>query len=457
MARNAEDLPEAATPAAADSPAVHYVPLTELLETLAQLPTPAHVRRRASRLLTGLGGTEKSETGELRAQTLVLLRESLAARARGSLASRFLGAVNGLFRRSSKAEPPDTPEMPSGVREQMLALLAALQVPERLQPQADAIQARLQNTPSSGELESLLRAFSELASEASGEEAGQMEGSLARLSDWLTRFGTYLASHLEDAEQSRADNLSLGNSVQGEVRKIRSSMNGNGASTRAAAVLDQHLARILREIQTFSRKHEERLRSKEEQLKDVQARLQEAESEAEALRRTLIEHKSRARRDTLTGIANREAYEQRLHQEYAHWKRYRRPLSLIVADIDRFKQINDEYGHATGDQVLQHVAGVLRRHLRSADHLARYGGEEFVVLMPETDSDEARQAAEKLRRAVGGNPWTTEGGSAVQVTLSFGVTEFLADDTGESVFERADRALYDAKHAGRDRVVAALR
>ena len=123
-----------------------------------------------------------------------------------------------------------------------------------------------------------------------------------------------------------------------------------------------------------------------------------------------------------------------------------------MVDLDRFKRINDEYGHLAGDKVLRLVARVLQRNLRGSDFIARYGGEEFVLIFPSTGKRDSLVAADKLREAVKASPFNFKG-EPVMVTASFGVAEVQPDDDAETLFGRADCALYRAKEGGRDRVI----
>ena len=152
--------------------------------------------------------------------------------------------------------------------------------------------------------------------------------------------------------------------------------------------------------------------------------------------------------DGLTGLVNHRALMQRLAEEAQRSRRNRHSFTVIMADVDHFKQYNDTFGHPQGDVVLQQVAGVLREATRSVDCVARYGGEEFAVLLPETEMAGALEVAERIRQRVEGA--TFPGRS---VTLSIGVAEFPRhDDTGQGVIEAADKALYVAKRAGRNQV-----
>jgi diguanylate cyclase (GGDEF)-like protein len=162
--------------------------------------------------------------------------------------------------------------------------------------------------------------------------------------------------------------------------------------------------------------------------------------------------------DSLTGVANRRQLFLRLEQEFSRSVRFGDPLSLLMIDLDLFKQINDRHGHTVGDGVLRGVALALRRNVRKIDVVARYGGEEFCIVLPRVGKPEALEVAEKLRRAVSAAALPgPEGKGPLRVTISIGVATLGidADDVG-SLVEKADVALYEAKRLGRDQVSMAV-
>lgn len=157
--------------------------------------------------------------------------------------------------------------------------------------------------------------------------------------------------------------------------------------------------------------------------------------------------------DGLTGLANHRTFQARLQQAIAHTRRTEQPLSLILTDIDHFKQVNDRYGHPVGDAVLQSVAEILGPAARLNDLVARYGGEEFVLLLPGSDEQAATALAQRLRQEVAAQPMVAKDKS-FHVTLSLGISQWQGPgDSGQALVDRADQALYACKAAGRNCVL----
>lgn len=163
---------------------------------------------------------------------------------------------------------------------------------------------------------------------------------------------------------------------------------------------------------------------------------------------------SLAERCPLTGLLNRRVFMTTLAQEQARYKRSGKRFSILMIDLDNFKSINDTYGHIKGDEALIHVANVLSRTLREVDILARYGGEEFVVLLPDTDSEEAKEVAERMRQEIESNRFYN-GQSQIVLTVSIGLASVNQIDA-DRLIDKADQALYKAKNRGRNQIVQAL-
>ncbi|MDR7335208.1 DUF484 family protein [Roseateles asaccharophilus] len=159
--------------------------------------------------------------------------------------------------------------------------------------------------------------------------------------------------------------------------------------------------------------------------------------------------------DGLTGVHNRRYFDHRSLIEFSQAVRHRYPLACLFLDIDHFKAINDGHGHPAGDEVLRQVGGLIQRSLRTGDLAARYGGEEFVVLLPRTDLAGAREVAERIRQMVQEAPFVMPEGGTVSATLSAGLAMLSSDATSfAELLSAADRALYEAKRAGRNRTIA---
>lgn len=163
--------------------------------------------------------------------------------------------------------------------------------------------------------------------------------------------------------------------------------------------------------------------------------------------------------DPLTGIFNRRYLETRCLEEVANVRRYRTPLTCMFLDIDKFKRINDSFGHPAGDEVLRNVAKQIKSQLRSNDVLARFGGEEFVVLLPQTGLGHACEIAERIRSTIALQPFHVTAKATIPVTISIGIAKTLEDldkedkDTAHRLLSAADEALFLAKRRGRNRVV----
>lgn len=200
----------------------------------------------------------------------------------------------------------------------------------------------------------------------------------------------------------------------------------------AAQTLAERSERTLRELEQLRRELEARVDRRTAQLREANLQLAEA-----------------ARTDPLTGLPNRRALLERFDAELRRAERSQAPISMVMADIDLFKRVNDEHGHATGDRVLQEVAATLRGTLRAQDTVARWGGEEFLFLLPETDLDGALTAAEAARTRIEETP-VRLGTLALPVTLSSGVAQHAPQASVDDTLAAADRALYRAKASGRN-------
>lgn len=182
----------------------------------------------------------------------------------------------------------------------------------------------------------------------------------------------------------------------------------------------------------------------------LQGRLNRAEAIVKQQANEISTYMSEARTDSLTRLPNRRAFDEDLARRVAEQRRHRRPVSVLMVDVDHFKKFNDTYGHLVGDEVLRQVAALLRQTMRESDLVARFGGEELAVVMPGTSIADARLGAERARQAIESGRFDADA-QELRVTVSVGTAECLVEEEGEQLVRRADSALYAAKQAGRNR------
>jgi len=315
---------------------------------------------------------------------------------------------------------------------------------------------------------------------AAGLQGREVERSLADVADLVTAMRVQVQAEKEELEQflqQLTENLKeldlnlrgaaalrreslqgsrdLDAAMQASVGEIETSVEQANDLAQLKQAVQQRLETIRAHMESFRHTEERRVREAEAEVEQLTNRLQSLEQEASVLRERIRTERANALIDPLTGIHNRLAYNERIQQEYARWHRYHTPLVFTVWDVDHFKQVNDVYGHQAGDKVLRVVARLLQSQVRETDFIARYGGEEFVILLPETELESARQVAEKLRASVEQAAFHYRQ-KRVPVTISCGLAQFREGDDADTVFARADTALYQAKESGRNRCISEL-
>ncbi|GIU13814.1 GGDEF domain-containing protein [Shewanella glacialipiscicola] len=187
-------------------------------------------------------------------------------------------------------------------------------------------------------------------------------------------------------------------------------------------------------------------------METMRKELNELSYEANTYKERLFEQQKLNLLDSLTQLPNRAALEERMDMEYRNYQRHKTPLWVAIADIDHFKAINDSFGHSTGDKTLQVIAMALKNSLRNTEFVARYGGEEFVLLLPDVAPADIAQLLNRVREKVKNIPFKFKN-QRITVTVSIGAAQVIGSELIHETFERADAALYKAKHESRDRVV----
>lgn len=187
----------------------------------------------------------------------------------------------------------------------------------------------------------------------------------------------------------------------------------------------------------------------------LQQQLQSSQTQIEALRLHLAEAEEVSLKDPLTGVSNRRALDINLKQSISEAVSLKRPLCLLMCDLDHFKKLNDTYGHPVGDEILKVFSHILSENVRQGDTVARYGGEEFAIVLTRCDTSTAARIADRMRLDIASRKLALNRNGQIisDVTASFGVAQFLTGDTPETLMKRADAKLYEAKQAGRNRIV----
>jgi diguanylate cyclase len=189
---------------------------------------------------------------------------------------------------------------------------------------------------------------------------------------------------------------------------------------------------------------------------DLRERLEESQSQIEKLCSNLAEARETGLKDPLTSLSNRRCFDASLASEIAEAARQGTALCLVMIDLDNFKQVNDEFGHLVGDEILKLFATALRDNVGSRDSVARYGGEEFAIILPGTELDDAKALTERVRCQLEARELVVNdsGRKIGKITASFGIAQLREGEDAQTLVERADVKLYEAKCAGRNRVAA---
>ncbi len=352
---------------------------------------------------------------------------------------------------------PDPATLPPAPNELLLQLLERLAVPEEMQGQLEQVKAGL--TPAINEsvgcITRALGTVADLITEMRARvqrEKEELEKFLKQLTGNLQQLDHNLRSSAAQQREAWQEGQALEQAVQEQMQGLESSVQSAHDIDTLKQAVRQHVEQLQRQVESFRRSEEERIMRAEAESKRLVERIKEMEREAGELRNRVQRERNAAIVDPLTGLFNRLAYNERIADEFARWKRYGDPLVFSVWDVDRFKRINDTYGHQAGDKVLRVIAKVLRSQTRETDFLARYGGEEFILILPKTQLHQAQHVVEKLRLAVESCDFHHRD-RPVRITISCGMTAFRDGDDPDIAFARADEALYQAKEQGRNRCV----
>jgi diguanylate cyclase len=330
-------------------------------------------------------------------------------------------------------------------------LLDQLSFPESATREVSKLRDQIKDELAWYELGPTLDDLASLIISVIGKGQRDYEAFLMQLDERLIKVQKFLDESQKSDQQWHGQNIEFDKTMRKRVAVMSQEVTDAKDIEDLKKSITGHLDNISTSVDLHSNEGERHEHYKEAEVKALQERIKSMEEETVYIRKRLKEERSKALRDSLTKLPNREAYDERFELELERWKRYKKPATLVVADIDLFKSVNDNYGHLSGDKVLQIMAKEIQNRIRKTDFVARYGGEEFVIILPETDLDTATQVIEKTREMIHRLPFHFRDEN-IKITISFGMAAFEDGLDQNTLFERADKALYSAKENGRNRV-----
>jgi diguanylate cyclase len=340
--------------------------------------------------------------------------------------------------------------------EAVALLIDRLGLPEARAAELARLRSDLAAAADDAALAAVLARVGDLVAEHSAALARERTDALATLAqvgDRLNEMALYLSDATTERQRDHQHQESLNIDLLASMTQLTREVQISDDLGTLRALVTDGLDAVANKVREFREREQHRFAEHAARSERMHSRVAALEKESRELSRDLDLEKLRARIDPLTRVSNRASFDERFAEELKRWQRFRHPVAILVWDIDRFKSINDACGHRGGDAVLREVAVALSRGQRAVDFFARFGGEEFVTLLVGTKLDDALIVAEQLRSGVEALRFHFHG-SPVRVTVSCGLTTLRDDDSTDSVFDRADAALYKAKHSGRNACIA---
>ncbi len=280
-------------------------------------------------------------------------------------------------------------------------------------------------------------------------EKTELEAFLDDVTQQLAQFEDWARWSQSQIKGRHGDTIQLQDDMSNQFRILQEDVDATTDLGDLKTKVSQRLENVANHITAFRNREDSHLQDSLQRNAELQKEIEGLKGKTDKIVKLWGEQRTRLMYDTLTHVYSRYAYDQRLMEEFKRWKRHSSPLVFSIWDIDRFKRVNDTYGHRAGDRLLQLVAKILSENTRTEDFLARIGGEEFVMLLPSTPPKVALGLVNKLREQVAKTPFHYRG-SPESITISCGLTHFQPGDTPMQVYNRADEALYKAKKKGRN-------
>ena len=344
----------------------------------------------------------------------------------------------------------EDPPLIDNICDELQQVILDLDVSEEYSKQLESIREKISAEKNSALLPQYCLQIITIVIDSTREERRSSRHFLYTLNDNLSQFYLSFSKNLKCAEATFTTQENCVTSIQKQSTALKK-------STQEADDLSGLKENIFNYIETVENIIENREARQEQQVRQqfqaMVRQIKELQNETNSYQKSLHQQSKKLYIDFLTKIPNRVAWSERLDIEFNRFQRYEHNLNIAVIDIDKFKMINDTFGHLAGDKVLNVIAQTLQKTIRNTDFIARYGGEEFAMLLPEISPQQAKIALEKLCIAIEKIPFKFKQES-INITISIGCTLFCAGDDIDSAFERADKALYKAKASGRNQVIS---
>jgi len=343
----------------------------------------------------------------------------------------------------------DSPTIFKELSEELQQLILSLDISNAHIKQLELISKKIAAAKNTLNLPQYCMAIISIIIDSTREERRSSRHFLYTLNDSLTQFCLNFVSNLKNTESVFEEQDLCVKNIQRKSARLKKEAEQAVNMESLRDNIFSYVENIEQLIKAKENAKEQQIRQK---FQNMAREIKELQNETKNYQNTLKQQNKQLHTDFLTKVPNRAAWGERLRIEYIRYKRYQHPLSLAVIDIDKFKKINDTFGHLAGDKVLNVIAQTLQKSLRNSDFIARYGGEEFAVLLPEISSENMHTLLEKLGRTIKAIPFKFKKEN-ISISISIGCATFEQDDDIDDAFERADRALYHAKNNGRNQVV----
>lgn len=334
----------------------------------------------------------------------------------------------------------------------LIQFLEQLSLPAQLSKKATLIRHNIQDGITKEQLPSVINDISDIIHTINKQmvsEKREYEMYLKALASKLSQLVQRMKTGNEESVAAFQSRQAIGSSLKNTFNTIKNDVGKSHDLGQLRTKLESTLDSLEGHFENYQQSDTTQFEQAQAQISQLKQQISAMEQESIKLRQNAMKSRDLALKDPLTQLWNRQALNENLEKEFNSWQRYKRPLSIVLWDLDHFKSINDTYGHAAGDKVLKTVAQLFLSLTRATDSIARYGGEEFMGIFPETGLEEAELLANKIREHIRESKFHYEGDS-VQVTVSAGIAQFGHEDTIKDVLKRADEALYRAKAQGRN-------